>query len=80
MPRDESYEASSGVKSVKLAFRVLEGVSAAGASVGVSELADALKTTKGTVFRHLQTLMTWLRVAGRPGPRATASACRGNSF
>lgn len=50
-------EPSSGVKSVKLAFRVLEGVSAAGANVGVSELADALKTTKGTVFRHLQTLM-----------------------
>jgi len=47
----------SGVKSVQLAFDVLEAVAAAPGEVGVSELAALLGTTKGTVFRHLQTLV-----------------------
>ncbi|WP_137929115.1 IclR family transcriptional regulator [Mesorhizobium comanense] len=46
-----------GVKSVQLAFDVLEAVAAAPGEVGVSELAALLGTTKGTVFRHLQTLV-----------------------
>jgi IclR family transcriptional regulator, KDG regulon repressor len=49
-------KAESGVRSVLLAFDVLEAVAAAPDEVGVSELANRLGTTKGTVFRHLQTL------------------------
>lgn len=46
----------SGVKSVQMAFDVLEALAAAPDDVGVSELAIQLGTTKGTIFRHLQTL------------------------
>lgn len=48
---------NSGVKSVHLAFEVLEAVAAEAGEIGVSELATKLGTTKGTVFRHLQTLV-----------------------
>lgn len=47
----------SGVKSVQMAFDVLEALAATPEDVGVSELANQLGTTKGTVFRHLQTLV-----------------------
>lgn len=46
-----------GVRSVQLAFDVLERVAGAGEEVGVSELATQLGTTKGSVFRHLKTLV-----------------------
>ena len=46
-----------GVRSVQLALDVLERVASAGDGVGVSELAVQLGTTKGSVFRHLKTLV-----------------------
>ena len=46
-----------GVRSVQLALDVLERVASAGEEVGVSELAVQLGTTKGSVFRHLKTLV-----------------------
>lgn len=52
---DEKRE--NGVKSLHLAFDVLEAVASESGEIGVSELAVKLGTTKGTVFRHLQTLV-----------------------
>ncbi len=52
-----SERPDTGVKAVHLAFDVLEAVAAEPGDVGVSELALRLGTTKGTVFRHLQTLV-----------------------
>lgn len=52
---DEKRE--SGVKSLHLALDVLEAVATEIGEIGVSELASKLGTTKGTVFRHLQTLV-----------------------
>lgn len=46
-----------GVRSVQLALDVLERVAGAGEEVGVSDLAAQLGTTKGSVFRHLKTLV-----------------------
>lgn len=46
-----------GVRSVQLALDVLEQVAAASGEIGVSELALKLSTTKGSVFRHLKTLV-----------------------
>ena len=46
----------NGVKSLQLAFDVLEAVASENGEIGVSDLAVKLGTTKGTVFRHLQTL------------------------
>jgi IclR family transcriptional regulator, KDG regulon repressor len=46
-----------GVRSVQLAFDVLERVAGASEEMGVSELAVQLGTTKGSVFRHLKTLV-----------------------
>lgn len=46
-----------GVRSVQLALDVLEQVAAAQGEIGVSELAVKLSTTKGSVFRHLKTLV-----------------------
>ncbi|AUW45928.1 IclR family transcriptional regulator [Rhizobium leguminosarum] len=54
---DIKTRSDGSVKSVQLAFDVLEAVAASQEEVGVSELAAHLGTTKGTVFRHLQTLM-----------------------
>ncbi|WP_437880449.1 IclR family transcriptional regulator [Pseudomonas sp. LRF_L74] len=45
------------MRSVQLAFDVLEWVAASGEEIGVSELAAQLGTTKGSVFRHLKTLV-----------------------
>ena len=42
---------------MQLALDVLERVASAGEEVGVSELAVQLGTTKGSVFRHLKTLV-----------------------
>ena len=46
-----------GVRSVQLALDVLEQVASAQGEIGVSELAVKLATTKGSVFRHLKTLV-----------------------
>jgi DNA-binding IclR family transcriptional regulator len=46
-----------GVRSVQLALDVLERVANADGEIGVSELASQLATTKGSVFRHLKTLV-----------------------
>jgi DNA-binding IclR family transcriptional regulator len=46
-----------GVRSVQLALDVLEAVAGAQGEIGVSELAVKLATTKGSVFRHLKTLV-----------------------
>ncbi|WP_217578679.1 IclR family transcriptional regulator [Mesorhizobium sp. GbtcB19] len=53
----QSDDQRLGVKSVHLAFEVLEAVAFEPGEIGVSELANKLRTTKGTVFRHLQTLV-----------------------
>ncbi|PLP56630.1 IclR family transcriptional regulator [Mesorhizobium loti] len=53
----KSEDQKLGVKSVHLAFEVLEAVAFEPGEIGVSELANKLQTTKGTVFRHLQTLV-----------------------
>lgn len=53
---NEKGRSDGGVKSVQMAFDVLEAVAATPDEIGVSELAIILGTTKGTVFRHLQTL------------------------
>ncbi|TGT65652.1 MULTISPECIES: IclR family transcriptional regulator [unclassified Mesorhizobium] len=53
----QSDDQRLGVKSVHLAFEVLEAVAFEPGEIGVSELANKLQTTKGTVFRHLQTLV-----------------------
>jgi DNA-binding IclR family transcriptional regulator len=49
--------ATGGVRSVQLALDVLERVAGASEEIGVSELAVQLGTTKGSVFRHLKTLV-----------------------
>ena len=46
-----------GVRSVQLALDVLEKVASAREEIGVSELAVQLGITKGSVFRHLKTLV-----------------------
>ncbi|TPM40667.1 IclR family transcriptional regulator [Mesorhizobium sp. B2-3-4] len=53
----QSDDQKLGVKSVHLALEVLEAVAFETGEIGVSELANKLQTTKGTVFRHLQTLV-----------------------
>lgn len=47
----------TGVRSVQLALDVLEAVVFSGEELGVTQLADRLKVTKGSVHRHLVTLV-----------------------
>lgn len=47
----------SGVRSVQLALDVLEAVAFSGEEFGVTQLADRLGVTKGSVHRHLLTLV-----------------------
>ena len=47
----------AGVKSVHLTIDILEAIAEREGDIGVSELALQLGTTKGTAFRHLQTLL-----------------------
>lgn len=49
--------ASSGVRSVQLAIDVLEAVAFADGELGVTQIAERLSMTKGSVHRHLQTLV-----------------------
>ena len=47
----------TGVRSVQLALDVLEAIAFSGEELGVTQLADRLKVTKGSVHRHLLTLV-----------------------
>jgi len=46
-----------GVQAVHLTFDILEELMAAKQELGVSEITQRLGSSKGTVFRHLQTLV-----------------------
>lgn len=48
---------ASGVRSVQLAIDVLEAVAFSDEELGVTQLADRLNVTKGSVHRHLHTLV-----------------------
>jgi IclR family KDG regulon transcriptional repressor len=48
---------SGGVHSVQLAIDVLEAVAFADEELGVTQIAERLHMTKGSVHRHLQTLV-----------------------
>lgn len=52
--RDDSV---AGVRSVQLALDVLEAVASAEEELGVTQLAARLNVTKGSVHRHLHTLV-----------------------
>ena len=49
-------DAKGGVRSVEVALNVLEAVAFSGDEVGVTQVAERLKLTKGSVHRHLITL------------------------
>jgi IclR family transcriptional regulator, KDG regulon repressor len=48
---------SEGVRSVQLAIDVLEAVAFSADELGVTQIAERLNMTKGSVHRHLQTLV-----------------------
>jgi IclR family KDG regulon transcriptional repressor len=50
-------EIPGGVRSVQLAIDVLEAVAFSDDELGVTQLAERLDVTKGSVYRHLQTLV-----------------------
>ncbi len=50
-------DAKGGVRSVEVALNVLEAVAFSGDEVGVTQVAERLKLTKGSVHRHLITLV-----------------------
>jgi DNA-binding IclR family transcriptional regulator len=52
-----SSEIPGGVRSVQLAIDVLESVAFSTEELGVTQIAERLNTTKGSVHRHLQTLV-----------------------
>ncbi|MCB1462667.1 MAG: IclR family transcriptional regulator [Nitratireductor sp.] len=51
-----SGETTEGIQSVVLALRIMERVAQSQDSIGVTELATALGSTKSRIYRHLQTL------------------------
>ena len=68
---------SSGVRSVQLAIDVLEAVAFSDDELGVTQIAERLNMTKGSVHRHLQTLVERGYLAQNPttsrytiGPRS----------
>lgn len=52
----ESADGRYGIRSISLAFRILEALAAAKGPMGVTELGRELDTNKWRVFRHLHTL------------------------
>ncbi len=50
-------DGAAGVRSVELAIDVLEAVAFSGEEMGVTQIADRLNVTKGSVHRHLHTLV-----------------------
>jgi len=72
-----SEEGASGVRSVQLALDVLEAVAFADEEMGVTQIAERLGATKGSVHRHLHTLVARGYLAQNPattryriGPRS----------
>jgi len=72
---------SAGVRSVQLAIDVLEAVAFAEEELGVTQIADRLRLTKGSVHRHLHTLVERGYLAQNPvtsryaiGPRSRVLA------
>lgn len=51
------HSADPGVRSVQLALDVLETVAFSGEELGVTQIADRVHVTKGSVHRHLITLV-----------------------
>lgn len=47
----------SGIQAVQLTLDILEELANAQQELGVSELAQRLSSSKGTIYRHLQTLV-----------------------
>jgi IclR family transcriptional regulator, KDG regulon repressor len=56
MPTDRLV---AGVRSLELALEVLEAVAMSGQELGVTQLAERLNVTKGSVHRHLQTFVEY---------------------
>jgi len=56
MPLINNPKQGEGVQAVVLALQILENLARRQDPVGVTALAEELKTTKSRVFRHLQTL------------------------
>ncbi|MEW6121923.1 MAG: IclR family transcriptional regulator [Pseudomonadota bacterium] len=52
-----SEDGAAGVRSVQLAIDVLEAVAFADEELGVTQIAERLDVTKGSVHRHLHTLV-----------------------
>jgi IclR family transcriptional regulator, KDG regulon repressor len=50
-------DSGAGVRSVQLAIDVLEAVAFSADELGVTQIAERLKATKGSVHRHLHTLV-----------------------
>lgn len=48
---------NGGLRSVQLTLAVLEAVACASEELGVTQIAQRVKVTKGTVYRHLLTLV-----------------------
>lgn len=70
-------EGSAGVRSVQLAIDVLEAVAFSEEELGVTQIAERLHVTKGSVHRHLHTLVERGYLAQNPstsryriGPRS----------
>ena len=51
------HRSATGVQSVQLAIDVLEAIAFSGEELGVTQLAERLGVTKGSVHRHLATLV-----------------------
>ena len=66
----------SGVRSLRLALDVLETVAFSGEELGVTQIADQVHVTKGSVHRHLLTLVELGYLTQIPRPPATRSGPR----
>jgi IclR family transcriptional regulator, KDG regulon repressor len=55
MARVMAEQDAGGVRSLQLAIDVLEAVALAGEELGVTQIAERLEVTKGSVHRHLST-------------------------
>lgn len=57
MPRIAGADRGDGVQAVVLALQILDFIARHGGSVGVTELAQALGTSKSRIYRHLRTFV-----------------------
>lgn len=53
----QNERTAEGVQAVALTLQVLEALAASGGTTRITELANALGTTKTRIFRHLRTLV-----------------------